>query len=509
MRVHSPFRPFVFIAACFSLAGSVLAETFGNFTYTSDGTSVTITSHANVAVSSIQVPAEINGVPVRTITSLRVSSLNQSATLRTNVASITIPEGVTTIGPSAISAFVWLQSLTLPNSLTSVGLRAFEDCSALPSVTVGNGVTELKSTFEGCVMLKTVNLPDQLKTLDGTFVDCSSLTAIQIPASVTTIDNAFRNCIRLASVELPAGLTALGDDAFFGCAGLQSVGFPDGLVSIGESAFYGCTGLTSLDLPPALTSIGPSGFQRCSGLVSVDFPSTLTTIDNTAFMECTSLTSLSLPAGLTTIGQLAFYGCTNLVSVVVPSSVTTIGDDAFWACPKLTSVDLPSHFMASLANLGLDYNSDLASNLLVEGIADRLANSPDFISKLADAIIAKSGHYGLSTQADITNVVNQTPQTVRDVIANMDTEPPAVPGITSDLGMLTVKRTKPVIYNITTTFGATAFAAIGLPDGLTLNPTTGVISGRPRNVGTFNVFLHAGVPGGGAVSAVKVIKVTL
>ena len=503
------FRPFVFIAACFSLAGSVLAETFGNFTYTSDGTSVTITSHANVAVKSIQVPAEINGVPVRTIAALRSSSSTQSTTLRGSVTSITIPEGVTTIGPSAMDAFAWLQSITLPNSVTSVGSGAFEDCSSLTSVTVGNGVTVLKSTFEGCAMLKTVNLPDQLKTLDGTFVDCASLTAIQIPASVTTIDSAFRNCTRLSSVELPGSLTALGRYAFFNCTGLKSVTFPEGLVSIGLESFRGCTGLTSLTLPPSLTTIGFGAFEGCTGLTSVSLPATLRTIDGLAFNNCTGLTSLDLPAGLTSIGNSAFEACTGLTSLIVPATVTTIGDGAFWGCPGLSEVQLPPQFLASIANIGLDHEPHLAADLLVEGIADRLANSPDFISKLADAIIAKSGHYGLSTQADITNVVNQTPQTVRDVIANIDTEPPAVPGITSDLGMLTVKRTKPVIYNITTTFGATAFAAIGLPDGLTLNPTTGVISGRPRNVGTFNVFLHAGVPGGGAVSAVKVIKVTL
>ena len=238
-------------------------------------------------------------------------------------------------------------------------------------------------------------------------------------------------------------------------------------------------------------------------------PPALTTIGDNAFSNCTDLTSLIFPPSLTTIGSGAFSACTGLTSLNVPTTVTSIGDNAFWGCPNLTEVELPPHFLASIANIGLDHEPQVASDLLVNGIADRLANNPDFITKLADAIIAKTGHYGLSTQADITNVVNQTPQTVREVLAEVGAESPAVHGITSDLGTLTVKKGKPVQYTVTTTFSATAFAAIGLPYGVIINPTTGVISGKARKPGVYNVFLHAGVPGGGAVSAVKVITVTL
>lgn len=437
MHAHFLFRPLAVIAASCSMMASAVADTFGNFTYTSDGTSVTITSHANVAVSSIVVPAEINGLPVRTISKLW--TFLGAPALRSNVQSVTIPEGVTTIGAQACQYLSALQSITLPNSVTSVGELAFGNCTALTSATFGNGVTSLAYTFSECANLTTVDLPDQLISMTGTFKKCSSLTSIQIPA----------------------GVTSLGAETFSGCTALQNVTLPVGLVSIGDNAFYNCPGLTSLSFPPALTTIGSGAFQACTGL--------------------TSLT--------------------------VPSNVTTIADSAFWACSNLTSFDLPPRFLSSLSNIGLDYNADLASDALEAGIADRLANNPAFISKLADAIIAKNGHYGLSTQADITNVLNQTPQTVRDVIAEVGAEPPAVPGITSDLGMLTVKKGKEVQYIVTTTFSATAFFASGLPDGVTIHPTTGIISGKARKVGVYHVLLNAGVPGGGVVSAVKAITV--
>ncbi|MEK7951830.1 leucine-rich repeat domain-containing protein [Luteolibacter soli] len=507
MRAHSLFRPFVFIAACLAVIGSALAQTFGNFSYGTDGTSITIIGHTNVAVNPLVIPAEINGLPVRSILRLGASP-NSNLALRQSVTSVVIPEGVTSMGASVFANFTSLTSVTLPNSLTSLGDSAFSGCTSLTSATFGNGVTSLTKTFEGCTSLVTVDLPDPLVTLTSTFSDCSSLTSIQIPASVTTIYRAFKDCTHLGSVQLPASMTALGQAAFMGCASLQSVGFPAGLVSIGEQAFQGCTGLASVALPPSLITVGPNAFEGCTGLASVNFSSSLATISSNAFSGCSGLTSLSFPPSLKTIEGGAFYACTGLTSLTVPDTVETIGDSAFWGCTGLTSVSLPSRFLASIANLGLDHEPQLATDLLITGLAKELTNSPDFISKLADAIIAKSGHYGLSTQADITTVVNQTPQTVRDVLAEVGAEAPVAPGITSDLGTLTVKKGKPVEYAVTTTFGATAFAAIGLPDGVVIDAATGAISGKAKKPGTYNVFLHAGVPGGGAVSAVKVIAVT-
>lgn len=49
-------------------------------------------------------------------------------------------------------------------------------------------------------------------------------------------------------------------------------------------------------------------------------------------------------------------------------------------------------------------------------------------------------------------------------------------------------------YTITANSGATLFSATGLPDGLSVNPATGEISGTPTESGTFNVILTANNP---------------
>ena len=54
---------------------------------------------------------------------------------------ITIPEGVTSIGEYAFLNCSGLTSVTIPEGVTSIGEYAFRGCTGLTSVTIGNGVT--------------------------------------------------------------------------------------------------------------------------------------------------------------------------------------------------------------------------------------------------------------------------------------------------------------------------------------------------------------------------------
>ena len=74
----------------------------------------------------------------------------------TSLSSITLPEGLTSIGGSAFSGCTSLSSITLPEGLTSIGTHAFSSCTSLNSLTLPNkGLTCVGyRAFDGCRLLE-------------------------------------------------------------------------------------------------------------------------------------------------------------------------------------------------------------------------------------------------------------------------------------------------------------------------------------------------------------------
>ena len=226
-----------------------------------------------------------------------------------NLTSVTIGNGVTSIGIYAFSNCSNLKSIIIPDSVTFIGNDAFYNCSSLTSVTIGNGVTSIG---------------------DYAFYSCSSLKSVTIGNGVTSIgNNAFRDCSSLTSVTIGNGVTSIGNNAFRGCSSLTSIIIPDSVTSIGKSAFEGCSKLTSIIIPDSVTSIGSYAFYHCSNLTSVTIGNGVTSICDHAFWYCSSLTSITIPDSVTLIGYEAFKGCSKLTSIIIPDSVTSIGSCAF------------------------------------------------------------------------------------------------------------------------------------------------------------------------------------
>jgi hypothetical protein len=106
---------------------SASAEQFGLFTYTVSDEEITITDYPENATGHVEIPAEIDGLPVTMIGDGAFFGC-------TGLTSITISEGVTSIGDSAFSGCIGLTSITIPDSVTSIELSAFSSCTGLHSV---------------------------------------------------------------------------------------------------------------------------------------------------------------------------------------------------------------------------------------------------------------------------------------------------------------------------------------------------------------------------------------
>ena len=113
-----------------------------------------------------------------------------------------------------------IRSVTIPQGVTSIGGHAFEECFDLENVTIPQSVTSIGPVaFCGCGKLTTLSLGENIETIGGgAFFRCSSLSKITIPEKVKEIEagysgtpsfyKTFQYCSSLEYIILPAGLTS-------------------------------------------------------------------------------------------------------------------------------------------------------------------------------------------------------------------------------------------------------------------------------------------------------------
>ncbi|GHT43316.1 hypothetical protein AGMMS49965_16860 [Bacteroidia bacterium] len=322
---------------------------------------------------------------------------------RDAIKTLTINEGVTSIGDGTFIDYSGLTAVTIPDGVTSIGEAAFYGCSGLTAVTIPNGVTSIgEQAFYKCSGLTSVTIPNSVTSIgERAFASCSGLTAINVDAANTqysqysSVDGVLYNRNQNTLVVCPAGksgtftipnsVTSIGETAFYGCSGLTSVTIPFGVTSIGEQAFARCDGLTgALTIPNSVTSIGNAAFADC-GLTSVDISNSVTSIGERAFSGCDGLTSVTIPDGVTSIGGQAFYYCSGLTSVTIPNSVTSIEYMAFDGCGGLTSVFCHATMPPTLSSD--NFTAVSADRLYVPESASDAYNNSDWKSAF-DIILA-------------------------------------------------------------------------------------------------------------------------
>ncbi|MBO4873516.1 MAG: leucine-rich repeat protein [Lachnospiraceae bacterium] len=118
----------------------------------------------------------------------------------------------------------------------------------IQTLTVEEGVTTIgRDAFENCVNLREVKLPDSLSVIgDEAFMSCSSLKKINIPGGITNLSDAFMYCSSLEKIIIPSGQETITSRAFEGCSGLKSVTIPVSVTEIRYYAFEYCTSLTDV-----------------------------------------------------------------------------------------------------------------------------------------------------------------------------------------------------------------------------------------------------------------------
>ena len=270
---------------------------------------------------------------------------------------------VVAIGNAAFGEKTNLETITLPEGIVTIGRRAFFS-SSLKTIDIPASVQEIgEDAFYLCTELTAINMPQdsQLKTIGRFAIEhCTKLKTFVIPASVEYVgENVFFGSTEIR-VYCQAPSQPSGWSEYWGREDMfllpvywdvQQIVVQDGIVfaiHTNEASVvdFQTTTNTVISVPEKVngkpvTVIGKKAFAWYPYLEQVILPDSVKTIDAMAFKYCQHLTSINLPQNLQTIGEEAFYECQVLTNLVLPNNLKSIGNNAFYGCDAIGQIVVP------------------------------------------------------------------------------------------------------------------------------------------------------------------------
>ncbi len=209
-----------------------------------------------------------------------------------DINSIVISEGVTSIGKSAFSSCRYLTSVTLPKGLINLGEYAFAHCHTLTNISFPEGLTSIGDEAFWDSRLTSIYIPASVKKI-GDYAFNDGISSIRVNANNKVYDSR-NNCNALIESKnnkliqgsnktiIPNSIKIIGINAFRNCK-FTNITIPEGVTSIEKGAFCGCKGLTNITIPEGVTRIGADAFLNCDNLKTVTLSKTIECIARSAF----------------------------------------------------------------------------------------------------------------------------------------------------------------------------------------------------------------------------------
>ncbi len=262
---------------------------------------------------------------------------------QSEVGTVILDAGVTSVGQGAFAGCVNLKSLTVKNEHLTLGAQAFYQ-TAIESITAPAGAIAALPTT-ACTALNVISGTVTADTVKG----ITNVKDLALGENVTSVaTGALSALTALKNATVPAKFVGALPKGT-----LEKLTVTSG-TALAEHALSGATALTEITLPASLVSIGANVFAEAAALKAVHYGGTVSDWSKISFATATANplciaknlyvdNAVVIEAiGLNTVSDYAFAGYKALALVTFSESATKIGTSAFAGCTSLTSLSLPA-----------------------------------------------------------------------------------------------------------------------------------------------------------------------
>lgn len=268
-----------------------------------------------------------------------------SVDLIDKISTVSINEGITSVGISAFQNLKNLTKIQLPSTITSVKANAFQGCSNLKEISWSNisenvSIENTSFAATGLVKDKKMFVGSQLVFVytDATSVDITGATKIHA--------NAFKDCNKITSITIPSTVTSIGSNAFANCTSLTNVTFDNvsKITSWGSNIFSGVTGKTVGDYKMIGNSVILKAISNSAPDARYKISSSVAYIADNAFADVNNSTvylDLRGRDNAPVLASSAFNGIAGFKTIVKNGKEGSFNSKV-WSNINTTTIEVPS-----------------------------------------------------------------------------------------------------------------------------------------------------------------------
>lgn len=288
------------------------------------------------SVTSVDIPAEIDGFPV---TSIGENAFSECI----NLANVTISDTVSDIGRHAFYNTPWINAFTgnmiiigdnilykcngsgkliVPDNVKGLSDNIFDDINNYTEITLSDNITSINLNKFQCKQPITVNIgknTNEVKNWYGRMGNFDNILAVNVPDDnpyYSSEDGILFNKDKTVLLYYPISKKDI-----------TSYSIPESVTEIGNGAFF-FSHLEHIQLPDSITRIGEYAFSNSYAVFDdLQIPNGTVEILEDAFSGC-KISSLSIPISVKKIGLAAFY-CSELTSATIKNPDCEITDDSY------------------------------------------------------------------------------------------------------------------------------------------------------------------------------------